>query len=264
MKVLKKGSTGQEVIYLQQLLQNKGYDIFDNGVFGDGTYEKIIQFQKDCKLVADGIVSEKTWNALIDSNSPYYTLTHKDYLECASILGVDVATIKAIQEVETGSVGGFLYPNKPTILFEGHIFWNELKKKGKNPENYVKGNEDILYPKWTKQFYKGKNGEWDRLEKAMQIDKISAISAASWGAFQIMGFNYKVCNCYSVEEFVEEMSKNLKSQLKLFIYFIKNNKLDSYLKMKDWAGFAKKYNGPAYAENKYDVKLHQAYEKWSR
>lgn len=29
----------------------------------------------------------------------------------------------------------------------------------------------------------------------------------------------------------------------------------------DWAGFARRYNAPAYAENKYDQKLKAAYEK---
>jgi hypothetical protein len=35
-----------------------------------------------------------------------------------------------------------------------------------------------------------------------------------------------------------------------------------YLRDKDWAGFARRYNGPAYAENKYDEKLSAAYEKF--
>jgi hypothetical protein len=30
---------------------------------------------------------------------------------------------------------------------------------------------------------------------------------------------------------------------------------------KDWAKFARGYNGPGYAQNAYDVKLAQAYEK---
>ena len=30
----------------------------------------------------------------------------------------------------------------------------------------------------------------------------------------------------------------------------------------DWAGFARKYNGPGYAENAYDQKLKNAYENF--
>ena len=34
------------------------------------------------------------------------------------------------------------------------------------------------------------------------------------------------------------------------------------LKEHDWAGFARKYNGPGYAENAYDQKLKNAYENF--
>lgn len=93
------------------------------------------------------------------------------------------------------------------------------------------------------------------------IDEGAAISSASWGLFQIMGFNHKVCGCEDVKEFVERMKENEDSQLALFTAFVQSNKLDDFLREKDWAGFAKRYNGPAYAENRYDEKLKNAYEK---
>jgi hypothetical protein len=45
--------------------------------------------------------------------------------------------------------------------------------------------------------------------------------------------------------------------------FIKSAGLIDEIQNKDWAGFAKKYNGPAYAQNQYDVKLASAYERFS-
>lgn len=98
-------------------------------------------------------------------------LTEQDFKRCADTLGIKIAAIKAVQEVESGVKGGFVAPNRPVILFEGHIFWRQLKKKGLNPENYVKGNEDILYPHWTKEHYrKDARGEYTRLEKAIAIE----------------------------------------------------------------------------------------------
>lgn len=35
------------------------------------------------------------------------------------------------------------------------------------------------------------------------------------------------------------------------------------MKNKDWAKFAKSYNGPAFAQNKYDEKLAKVYKKYS-
>lgn len=58
-------------------------------------------------------------------------------------------------------------------------FWNELKKRGKNPEDYTTYNEDILYPKWSKEHYKGGIKEYERLERAIAIDEEAAISSAS-------------------------------------------------------------------------------------
>ena len=40
--------------------------------------------------------------------------------------------------------------------------------------------------------------------------------------------------------------------------------METLLKAKDWANFARGYNGPAYAKNRYDVKLAAAYAKFSK
>ena len=43
-------------------------------------------------------------------------LTESDFKHAAELLGVEVAAIKAVLEVETGNKGGFLAVGKPTIL----------------------------------------------------------------------------------------------------------------------------------------------------
>ncbi len=61
---------------------------------------------------------------------------------------------------------------------------------------------------------------------------------------------------------VRAMLKQILFRLfQLLTAFIQSNRLDTYLRNKDWAGFAKRYNGPAYAENQYDKKLEKAYHK---
>lgn len=188
-------------------------------------------------------------------------ISEKTFQEVAMHLNVEVATIKAVQTVESGGKG-FVVPGKPTILFEGHIFWQELSKRKIDPSKHVPGNEDILYPKWTKQYYKGGLSEYTRLEKAVKINEDAALASASWGMFQIMGSNYALCGKKNVKDFVAAMQESEDQQLSLFITFIENNHLDKYLKNKDWQGFAQKYNGPRYAENKYDLKLQNAYDKY--
>ena len=194
-------------------------------------------------------------------NSMSNQLTEQDFQCIAEQLQIEVAALKAVQQVETGGRGGFFEPGKPAILFEGHIFWSQLKKKGVNPEDHLKGNENILYPKWEKRHYLGGIREYERLEKARMINVEAANASASWGMFQIMGFNYAACGCKSVDELVQAMCESEVRQLELFANFIRLSKLDMLLKNLDWAGFAKRYNGPLYAENKYDAKLAAAYQK---
>jgi hypothetical protein len=50
--------------------------------------------------------------------------------------------------------------------------------------------------------------------------------------------------------------------LEVFGRFLLKNKLLDLLRKKQWASFARKYNGPAYQTNKYDVKLEKAYLKY--
>lgn len=191
-------------------------------------------------------------------------LIDEDFTQVAELLGCEPAALKAVQQVETGGRGGFFSPGRPAILFEGHVFWTQLKKRGSNPEDYVKGNENILYPKWEKGHYKGGIGEYDRLEQARKINREAADASASWGMFQIMGFNYAACGEESIESFVRSMCESEFKQLLLTANFIKkNSQMLQALQARDWAVFAKCYNGPAYAQNRYDVKLEAAYQKYS-
>lgn len=261
--LIKLGSIGDDVRYLQRLLKNLGYDIAIDGHFGSKTDKVVKEFQKSKNLTVDGIVGPATLKCLEEIDVlEHYKLKEEDFSRAAIELNVPVATIKAVQEIESGNRGGFFDVAKPTILFEGHIFWNQLKKKGINPEDHLSGNEDILYPKWTKKFYQGGVKEYTRLNRARIIDSDSALCSASWGMFQIMGFNYKACGYLSVNDFVDDMCKSEGKQLDSFVSFIKQNKLDTFLREKDWAGFARKYNGPGYKENKYDEKLEKAYKKY--
>ena len=150
-------------------------------------------------------------------------LIDEDFTQVAELLGCEPAALKAVQQVETGGRGGFFSPGRPAILFEGHIFWTQLKKRGSNPEDYVKGNENILYPKWEKGHYKGGIGEYDRLEQARKINREAADASASWGMFQIMGFNYAACGEESIESFVRSMCESEFKQLLLTANFIKKN-----------------------------------------
>jgi len=186
------------------------------------------------------------------------TLKEQDIRLVARMLGVEAAALKAVIEVES-SGGGFLKSGRPKILFEGHVFWNFIGAKGLKPKLLQKGNEDILYPTWTRRFYKGGEGEYERLNRAKAIHEEAALSAASWGMFQVMGFNYRMMKYPSVQAFVKDQYVSEFEHLKAFMAFIENRRLVGHLRNKNWAKFASGYNGRDYRKNRYDEKLAWAY-----
>tara|TARA_R110002020_G_scaffold293797_2_gene509530 strand:- start:127 stop:1044 length:918 start_codon:yes stop_codon:yes gene_type:complete len=63
--IIKKGSSGADVILCQQALNRKGYPLTVDGSFGPGTESKVKSFQEDSNLESDGIVGSKTWEILL-------------------------------------------------------------------------------------------------------------------------------------------------------------------------------------------------------
>lgn len=192
-------------------------------------------------------------------------LTNEMIKDLAIRLGLEPALLKAVQLVEAAGRDGFLLADgRPQILFEGHIMYKEVHKKfpDRDLAYLCKRYSTIFFPKWDKSKYLGGVHEYKRLKLAKEIDEECALKSASWGMFQICGFNHNLCECKDVFEFVHKMSESHANQLELMYYFMKNSGCLSNLKEKDWAGFARKYNGPGYAQNSYDQKLRNAYENF--
>lgn len=198
----------------------------------------------------------KAKNDRAKNSSKSQSLTNIDYSRAAALLGVDVAAIKAVAAVESAG-GGFLANGKPKILFEGH--WFSALTKGQ----FDKSNPTLSYAKWTKKYYQGGEKEYSRFNSAVKLDRTAALKSTSWGRFQIMGFNHAKAGYANVEDFVKAMQRSEGDQLMAFVNFLKSTKLDVPLKIKDWAKFAERYNGPKYSENKYDIRLKQAFESFS-
>lgn len=191
-------------------------------------------------------------------------LTEEAIREAANNLGVDVACVKAVAEVE--SLGnGFNSTGMVKILFERHKFYKFIAQKyGATKANQLAAmHPDICSPK-AGGYTSSTATEHKRLDKAIAIDRECAMKSASWGRFQVMGFNHAAAGFSNVEDFCVAMWKSEDEHLRAFVNFIKANpNMHQHLKNRNWAGFANAYNGPAYAQNKYDTKLAAAYRKYS-
>lgn len=188
-------------------------------------------------------------------------LTATDFDAAAARLGVEAPILRAVHEVETAGGSGFLEPGKPVILFEGHVFWRQLEARGIPPAPLAAGNEGILHPRWSREHYRGGAREYARLARALRIHEEAALCSASWGMFQLMGFNHEACGYECIGDFVQGMCRGPREQLEAFVSFLRARGLERYLQCRDWAGFARRYNGPGFARNKYDERLRRAYER---
>lgn len=258
------------VLPAQQMLKVAGYDPGPlDGVWG----------LKTASAMSRALSDARAWRShalggVIAGEPP--RLTQFDIEEASRTLNVPVATVKAVIEVESNGggfhddvrreileidgPGGFIDGDMPKILFEAHVF-SDL-----TGGQYDATHPNISSPRWNRHLYKGGQAEYGRLWSAMMLDETAALKATSWGLFQILGRNHAVAGYETVQSLVAAMKRSEAHHLTAFCTFLLNNKppLDGYLRKCDWANFARYYNGPGYAANKYDTRLAAAYAKWSK
>ncbi|MDN6874629.1 N-acetylmuramidase family protein [Pseudomonas citronellolis] len=271
MTPLRYGDRGTDVRVLQNRLNNiAGAGLVADGIYGVGTEQAVRAFQRSRGLVADGIAGPKTQSALVGSDCSQL-LQNANLVAAAERLGLPLATIYAVNEVESAGAG-FLGNGKPKVLFERHQMYRQLCTP-RHPDDDVaalKRHADELaaqYPSLINSKpggYAGGTAEHQRLAQARLIDDTAALESASWGAFQIMGYHATRLGYESVQAFAAAMSTSEAAQFDAFVRFIDADAaLMKALKARKWADFAKLYNGPDYARNLYDVKLQRAYERYA-
>lgn len=189
-------------------------------------------------------------------------ITFEQIQQHATDLGIETAALQAIHEVECRGAG-FNTDGTPIILFERHVMRQRLlanKKKAIANEMQIK-RPDLCNK--TSGGYGLYSQQHLKLADAAKFDRTSALESCSWGIGQVMGYHWFNLGYPSLQAFVNAMYKDEASQLEAMCRYIKFNHLVDALKNKDWKAFARGYNGKAYAKNRYDVKLANAFTKFS-
>lgn len=227
-------------------------------VTADSTVAAIDSAVVDSIAAADSVAE-----TLTDDADRYRKLTDADFRKVADELGVEVAALRAVVEIEAGrEQNGFTAPGMPVINFDRSMFLRFLRKAGISTAKY-KGNE-ALGGINTRKYGGYAKAQMARLEAGRLIDRDIANMATFWGMFQIGGFNWKKCGCESVDDFVEKMCYSEESQLELMGEFMKSTGLVKYLKSHNWRQFAIGYNGPNGLRRGYHTRLARAYAKYKR
>lgn len=175
-----------------------------------------------------------------------------DFKAAAAALGCEVRAIKAVTAVESPE-GPFDASGRPPILFERHYFSRLTLRR-----------YDALYPTISNVVCGGywfpEPDQYVRLQRAFALDAAAALKSSSWGAFQLMGDNHAAAGHATVETFVRAVCQSARLQMDAFVAFLQHDPiLLPAIQKKDWTAFAQRYNGPAYAKNRYDTKLAAAY-----
>jgi len=212
--------------------------------------------------------------SLADLAGPATPLAPGDMLAAAKLLGVGLAKVQACEAVESRG-RGFGSDGRPIILFEPHIFHKLTGGK------FSDGWPTISYPTWGTLPYPGSQSQrYAQLDQAMRLDPDAALKSASWGMYQIMGYNFRAAGggiapprpgapsarpglFATVQDFVRAMVRSEGDQLLAFARMILSQPaMTTALRLGDWAGYARLYNGPGYAQHGYDQKLKTAFARF--
>ena len=174
--------------------------------------------------------------------------------------GIDVGCAVAVLCVESAGKG-FEQNNgdRMIIRFENHKFWNFWGKRQaeKFSQHFrYSSTEPWKGHQWRsaatdpwEDFHGSQAAEWRVLEFARSLDDTAALKSISMGAPQIMGFNFSSMGFASVQDMFEKFSKDIRYHIIGFFDFLAATKpMLEALKQRDFAGFAKLYNGAGQAE----------------
>ena len=189
-------------------------------------------------------------------------LLETDFQAAAARLGVSVPAVKAVATVESNG-GGFLPDGRVKVQYEPHVMYRQLAS---NFDRARADKELVAHPDLVAKkagSYQSLDKEDKDMNRASQlIDRTSALESASWGAFQIMGYHWKTLQYTTLQGFINDQY-TADGQLETFVRFIlADPRLVKALRAGDWATFARIYNGPNYAANKYDTKLAAAFKQY--
>ena len=183
--------------------------------------------------------------------------------QIAARINVEPAALLAVAEVESGGKA-FATVNgraEPLIRFEGHYFDRRLSGQKRAKARA----EGLASPKAGEVGNPRQQADrWAMLERAAAIDEKAAYESVSWGVGQVMGAHWESLGFSSVGDLVSLCRSSVGGQVDLMARFVVRNGLAPSLRDRDWAAFARGYNGAGYKKNAYDTKMAKAYARWKK
>ena len=155
-----------------------------------------------------------------------------DFQRVAEEHGVEPWKLHGLTDIESRR-GGFDNDGRAIMVPELHKF-SEFTLRA-----YDETNPDLSIRKWIHParvkaghpYTLDNAGRWDTLARQASLNADAAVRAASWGAFQIMGFNYAALHFDTPLELVRRIYQGERAQLDLAVrYLIAEGGFDPLLK----------------------------------
>jgi hypothetical protein len=177
-----------------------------------------------------------------DQPSGGNTLTADHYRQMAEALGIRAQQVRAIAIIESAEKP-FTKAGHPVVRFEAH-HWRRHRIASTLGQSFDRAvNSADLDERWV-QFL------------AMhRVDPLAAVKSHSFGWLQIMGFNHRLAGYETTEAFLDAM-QTLDGQNKAFVNFVTHSPLlHTAFRQHNVREVARHYNGPRFADNRYDQKF---------
>jgi len=168
-------------------------------------------------------------------------------------MGAKLKQVQAVAKVESNG-GGWNAQGQPKALYERHYAWRRLRIKipllsDPSPGGYtLDADRD------------GLNDSWEKLADMAMRNPVVAFESASFGKFQIMGAHWKSLNYAGPVEMAWALrDQEIAHYDMLSRFIVANHMLPDLRRLStnpaDCVGFARRYNGAAFAKNNYHHKL---------
>lgn len=177
-----------------------------------------------------------------DTPGASLALTPDHYRQMADALGIRPQQVRAIAVIESAEKP-FTKQGNPVVRFEAH-HWRRHRIASRLGQSFdqAKNSNDL-------------DERWIQFEAMYRVDPLAAVKCHSFGWGQIMGFNHRLAGFETTDAFLDAM-RTLEGQNRAFVNFVTNSPmLHTAFKQHNIQQVALHYNGPRYADNRYDSKF---------
>lgn len=186
-------------------------------------------------------------------------LDRQEFIDIGASYGVPASHLAAVTRTEARGKS-YNADARLKILYEPHVFHRVTKGKYAGRTVKIQWGDKILdfkfsYRNWKRLTYKQANDpnyfhvyklnqqeRWALLVKLYEIEP-KALEACSWGAWQILGENWRSLGYASAWDMVETLYKGEAENFGAFIRFCRKNNVLTALRKGQWLKFGKGYRG---------------------